>query len=365
MTNRAWYVLAAVILPVTIAFLSWRELAPTNARTLNVLSWPGYDEPELNQPFEQKYGVRINFKTYVGGDQMYALLTQSKGVYDAVVVDAEFVKKLNAIGKLSALNPADYDLSDYFAPFQKFELAFQDGTQYAIVVRWGSNGLVYNTKRFTEAEAATYATLFSEKAKGRVGIWDWYLPSMGVIAKSLGFKDAYSLTTDQFNQVHNELRRLRPQVAAFYGTLSEMTTALGNDQVWMIPAAGAWVAAVVQAQGKPVDWSVPKEGGIMWTEALTIPSDAPHPSLAEEYVRWMTTPEAQALLAMRRVGHNNVPNRKAYQLMSPELREELKILSDQDALDLIAQLSVRDLPTNQPESQWQSVWEQFKAGYPK
>jgi spermidine/putrescine transport system substrate-binding protein len=363
MKTRSWYLIASALV-ILIAIVAWQKFSPANERVINVLCWPGYDEPELNQPFEQKYNVKINFKTYVGGDQMYALLSQSKGVYDAAVVDAEYVVKLNAIGKLSVLDPANYDLSDYFPPFQHFVLAVQNGKQYAIVTRWGSNGLVYNTKYITESEANSYAVLFAEKMKGRVGIWDWYLPSMGVISKGLGFQDAYSLTPDQFSQLQDQLRRLRPQVAAIYGTLSEMTTALANEQAWIIPAAGAWVAAVLQGQNKPVDWSVPKEGGVMWTEALTIPADAPHPDLAKLYVQYMITPQAQALLAERQVGHNNVPNRKAYSLLTVEQRKELKILSDQDALDLIARLSVRQLPTNQTESQWQAAWEQFKAGYP-
>src|SRR4051812_19687411 len=70
-------------------------------KELNLLCWVGYDERDFLEPFEKKFGVKVNTKTYIGGDQMFALFTQSHGTYDAVVVDPEYVKKLHAAGRLA------------------------------------------------------------------------------------------------------------------------------------------------------------------------------------------------------------------------------------------------------------------------
>jgi len=163
--------------------------------------WTGYEEPGLLKPFEEKHNVKVNYKTFVGGDRMFALLTQSRGEYDVVTVDPEYIEKLHALGRLSELNPSDYDFSDYFKPFNKFPQSWIDGKLYAVVVEWGANAMVYNTKHFTSKEAQTYETLFGSKAQGRVGVWDWYLPIMGLMGKSLGFKDPFDIDDAEFQVV--------------------------------------------------------------------------------------------------------------------------------------------------------------------
>src|ERR1700710_414631 len=85
---------------------------------INVLIWGGYEDQSLIQPFEKKYGVKVNYKTFFGGDSMFALFTQSKGVYDVVVVDPEYIQKLYALGRLTPLDPAEFDMPSYFPYFQ-------------------------------------------------------------------------------------------------------------------------------------------------------------------------------------------------------------------------------------------------------
>lgn len=45
---------------------------------LNLLCWTGYEEPSMIEPFEKKFNVKVNYKTFAGADQMFALVTQSK-----------------------------------------------------------------------------------------------------------------------------------------------------------------------------------------------------------------------------------------------------------------------------------------------
>ena len=331
------------------------------AQTLNLLSWVGYEEPDFIGVFEKKYGVKVNYKTYVGGDQMFALLSQSKGQYDVSVVDPEYISKLQTIGKLAELNPNDFNFSDYYLYFKDFELARIGGKLYAVVIQFGSNGLVYNTDHVTADEANSYNILFHDKVKGRVGIWDWYVPSMGVISRAVGNGDAYNLTKDQFQKLKSGLRALRPHVRAIFATPPEMISSLANGETWIVPAAGEWVAGILQAQGKPIEWSVPKEGGIMWTETLVVAKDAPHPELAKKFIQWAQTPEAQALLTQRKAYKSNVPNRMAYALLSEAQRVQLHAATDADVLNLISRLSIRRLPQKQEEKVWQSAWEEFKA----
>ena len=41
-------------------------------KVLNMLSWPGHGDAGMVGPFEEKYGVKVKVKEYVGGDQLLA-----------------------------------------------------------------------------------------------------------------------------------------------------------------------------------------------------------------------------------------------------------------------------------------------------
>ena len=51
--------------------------ATGDGKVLRILSWAGYDEPEIIGPFEKEMGVKVEFKTYVGGEQMLQFFNQS------------------------------------------------------------------------------------------------------------------------------------------------------------------------------------------------------------------------------------------------------------------------------------------------
>ncbi|WP_142251423.1 spermidine/putrescine ABC transporter substrate-binding protein [Bradyrhizobium sp. UNPF46] len=327
---------------------------------LNVLIWGGYET--LLAPFEKQHGVKVNYKTFFGGDAMFALFTQSRGVYDVVVVDPEYIRKLYDLGRLSPLDGAGLDTSSYFPYFKTFPLSSIDGKLYAPVVEFGSLGLVYNTAHITEAEAGSYAILFDPKVKGRVGVWDWYLPIMGVLSRSLGNEHPYDINDAQFDALKGRLSELRPQVRAIAGSFPELMTALGNEDTWIVPGGAEWSALALKRQGKPFDWTIPKEGGVMWVDTLVLPNDAPHPETAKLFIKWMMAPEAQAALSQKPAYSSYVPNEKAYELMPSEHRKLLKWTTAAEIEAMVAKLAVRTLPVQQTEKTWQSAWEAFKAG---
>ena len=59
---------AVVIVGVLLA----QYFRQRDARVLNLLCWTGFDEPQILSVFEAKYGVKVQYKTFVGGDAMYS-----------------------------------------------------------------------------------------------------------------------------------------------------------------------------------------------------------------------------------------------------------------------------------------------------
>jgi spermidine/putrescine transport system substrate-binding protein len=328
---------------------------------INLLLWGGYEQPELIDAFARKYNVKINYKTFFGGDAMYSLFVQSKGVYDVVVVDPEYVAKLHALGRLRPFDPSELDMSDYVDAMRNFPLSSIDGKMYAPVIEFGALGLLYNTKRFEKTAVESYSVLSGDKVKGRVGVWDWYLPIMGIISRSLGNQKPYDLNDLQFTALKRRMMEFRPQVRAVHATFPDMMTSLASEDTWIVPGGAGWAANILQDQGKPYDWVIPKEGRILWADTLVIPNDAPHLETAKAFVKWMMTPEAQALLSSKKAYTSNVPNMKAYDLMSEAHKKALRVVTREDINAMLSTLAVRTLPVQQTEKVWQDVWGEFKA----
>ena len=167
-------------------------------QVLNYLSWPGNADPSIVGEFEKANNCKIRIKEYVGGDQMMAVVNQSPpGTFDVVLADAEYMHLLKKADFIEALDPADYPLKDFWPEFQKFPLHWFDDKLYGVMLDFGYLGISYNTKAFTPKEVSSYAVLWSEKAKGKVGFFDWYLPSMGCISLSNGNRPPFDLDAAQ------------------------------------------------------------------------------------------------------------------------------------------------------------------------
>src|SRR5271163_411542 len=150
MRKRRCLSILSFICLIAVGWLSVSCNKSASPKQLNLLAWAGYDERSMVEPFEKKFNAKINVKTFVGGDQMFALLTTSHATFDVVVVDPEYIVKLYRAGRLSQLNDADYDFANYFPPFRNFPLTRINGHLYAVLVRWGANGLVYNTEHLSQ-----------------------------------------------------------------------------------------------------------------------------------------------------------------------------------------------------------------------
>lgn len=358
--NKVWLAggaLAIIVCAVVGAF------SPARAtETLNFLCWAGVDDPSILEEFEKDTGIAVRPTTFVGGDAMYSMLAGSTKKYDVVMVGAEYMGKLSADGRLSTLDPADYDLSQYIPAFRNIPLCHVNGQMVAIPIEFGANGLAYNPNVITASEASSYAVLMSEKVKGKVGVWDRYLPIMGVLSRGLGNVAPYDISNEKFDELKKYLLNLRPQISVVAPDFSVLIASLAAGDTVIVPGGAAFFSTALKRQGTSMDWIAPKEGGTMWVDSLVIPNDAPNPGLAKRFLQWMCTPKAQALLANKKAFAASVPNSAAYPMINPELRTLLKTENGEEAQALANRLAVRTLPVQQSEQAWLSAWEEFKAG---
>nr|WP_244635825.1 spermidine/putrescine ABC transporter substrate-binding protein [Chthonobacter albigriseus] len=334
---------------------------------MNYLSWPGNADPYLVEAFEKENNCKIRIKEYVGGDQMLAVINQSPpGSFDVVLADAEYMHLLHEADFIEELDPADYPLQDYWPEFQKFPLHWFDDKLYGVMTDFGYLGLSYNTSIYKPEELSSYAAMWAEKAKGKVGFFDWYLPSMGCVSLSNGNRPPFDIDGDKFEALKEKLFSLKPQASGFY-TIADIFSSLTNGQAHLIPGIGEWITLGLRQSGVPVDTIIPEEGGLQWTESLSIVKGTPKKDLARKFIQYTASPQGQVLQATKVDNKKSIPSIAGWKLLNETMPKEAEILRLRlDAPNVMDEykakkIQFRQLPSQQSIEEWNDVWSEFKS----
>ncbi|MBD2459722.1 extracellular solute-binding protein [Oscillatoria sp. FACHB-1407] len=334
--------------------------SPAEEKILNVLAFSGYEEPGMLEPFEAATGIKVNLKIHDGSDdEMIALIkTSPAGTWDIMTPTSAYIPALAKEGVLMELNPSDYPLDSYLPPFDQWSTCFEGGKMYGLLNRFGYYGITYDSTKLQASEVESLDVLMDPKLQGKIALFDWFLPNMGVVAKWLGFNPPYQLTADQLAQVKEKLFALRPQVGLI-GSTAQTTQALASGDFW-VAIAGEFIQAGLAVEGKPFLASVPKEGGVTWDQAVIVLGNSPRPQNAVKFLQYVAGAEFQAKLAVARTYYSMVPNQDAAALLTNDQR---KLLNLEDVTNFqqkfLANLSPRERPDNIDE--WSAIWEEFKS----
>jgi spermidine/putrescine transport system substrate-binding protein len=341
--------------------------AAAQAAVVNMLAWQGHGGPEEVGPFEKEHGVRVRVTEYADGEQMLALATSATpGTYDVIMADAEYIEMLHKADLLERLDPADFPIDDFWPEFRRFESHWVEDELYAVMLRYGYIGMAYNTEQYSPSDMESYEILWDPKTTGRLGWWDWYLPSMGCISLHNGNRPPYDIDDAAFEAVKQRLFSLAPQGGRFL-QVEGVLSSLARGETWVIPGVGDWAALLLQKEGHPIKLAIPKSGGLQWTVSLSIAKGSGNPEMAKKYIQYATSPEGQIRAATLKSHAASIPNVEGWKLMAermPEWSDRLRHrLDGPNVMDELREgrIFLRDLPVQQGTADWKQAWDQFKT----
>ena len=223
-----------------------------------------------------------------------------------------------------------------------------------------------SAKAFSAKEVSSYAALWSEKAKGKVGLFDWYLPAMGSISLLNGNRPPFDLNKAQYDAMVKKLYSLKPQTAGFF-TIADIFSSLTNGRAQLVPGIGEWITLGLRMNGVPVDTIIPQEGGLQWTESLSIVKGTPKRDLARKFIQYTTSPEGQVRMATKPDNMKSIPSMAGWKLLNQTkpreadlLRMNLKAPNVMDEYKA-KKIAFRQLPSKQSIEDWNEVWSKFKS----
>ena len=314
---------------------------------LNVLSWCDHTDPALLRPFEQKYNVRIKVKAYDGTEMALKLLKKkSKGLprlmhllvalrtkvaldlidksqpgdWDVFVVDSIDVRRVVKRGLLAPLNENDFPWEDIFPEIRTPQLHHVDGKLYAVPEKFGYNAIAFNSKKADPADMRDTTVLWNPKYRGRIAVWDYYIPVIELVAIGLGIKPS-ELNQSHLPAIKEKLFKMK-ELSALVGDVDQVQTALETGKVDIIAAGGEFVVAGSRKKHPDLDWVLPNQGGVRWQQAIGVFAASEKKDLAVKFVQYVLSPEGQGRLATSSCYWAMPANSKAF--LTPEQKKILR-----------------------------------------
>ncbi len=326
--------------------------SPTFAQELNALVWCDHTDPALIAPFEEQFGVKVNLKEFEGTAAGLTILDQSQpGDWDVLVIDTVDVKRAVEAGHLAEIPGDALAIGDFFPELVMAENNMVDGKTYAVTEKFGYNTVAYDKTKVDPADMDDMATLTSGKYDGRIAIYDYYLPVLGLVALGQGVNTA-DLTAETLSTLKEPLFKLKAASKQVSDVVSSQT-ALATGEVDIIVGGGEWLTAVLMADNPNLDWTIPKQGGLRWAQSIGVVAGSTQPDLALEFVKYITGPEGQARLATSACYWGMPANAKAGDVLTPEQKAVLRW--DQQA-EFLGRAQLYPIPDAALDTAMQDLW---------
>lgn len=322
------------------------------AEDLNALIWCDHADPALLEPFEKAHDVRVNVKEYEGTAAGLTLLEQSRpGDWDVMVIDAVDVGRAVERGFLAPLPADQLPTADFFPEVVLADHTTIDGKTYAVTEKFGYNTLAFNKAKVDPADMDSLASLWSGKYDGRIAIYDYYLPVLGLVGIQAGVatKDLDATALEKLRAPLMALKGASKQVSDVVGS----QTALATGEVDVLIGGGEWLTAVLNAENPDLDWTIPQEGGLLWAQSIAMVEGTEKPELALEFIKYITSPEGQARLATSSCYWGMPVNRAAGDVLSADQKA---ILRWDDQAAYLARAQLYPVPDADTDAAMQDLW---------
>jgi spermidine/putrescine transport system substrate-binding protein len=266
------------------------------AAGLNALIWCDHADPALLKPFEDANNIRVNIKEFEGTGAGLAIVEQSQpGDWDVMVIDSIDVPRGVEKGLFEPLPEDKLPFSDLFPEVTMDASTKIDGKRYGITEKFGYNTIGFNNTKVDPADMQSMNSLIDAKYKGRIAIYDYYLPVIGMAALAIGKKTA-ELTEADLPAIKEVLLKMKAN-AKLVGEIVASQTALATGEVDILLGGGEFVTAGLAKENPAMDFSIPKEGAILWSQSLAMFAASKNKDMALKFIQYVMSPEGQARLA--------------------------------------------------------------------
>jgi spermidine/putrescine transport system substrate-binding protein len=339
--------------------------ASTSSKTVAWSNWPLYldtaEDDENSYPtlaaFEEESGLDVEYTEDINSnDEFFGKISpqleagQSTG-RDIVVLTDWMAARMISLGYVEELDMANIpNAENLISSYQ--DLAFDPGRKFSLPWQSGMTGIGYNPDKLGR-EITALDDLFQDDLKGRITMLSEMRDTMGLILLSMD-KSPEDHTFADYEAAIAKLQKLVDDgfVRAFTGNEYAADLASGN-----IGAAVGWSGDVVQLQADDpgMQFIIPAQGGMLWSDNLMVPKGAANKAGAEKVINHYYDPTVAAEVAAYVNYVTPIDGAKAaMEELDPELAENQLIFPEKSTLDQLHSFKPLD---EDEERQYQDLFQ--------
>ena len=304
--------ISALICSLVLTFGLFAGCQKSDKKTINVLNYGENIADGIIDEFEDKYNVKVNYKTFDDMETMYIEVASGKTNWDAILVADYMADRMIQEGLLQKINKdnipnlQEMNESDMGQPYDP-------DNDYTVPYMNGTIGIIYN-KDLVDDTVDSWDIMWNEKYKKQIFVLDAQRDAIGMALKKLG----YSLnTTDEkeLEEAKNLLIEQKPLVLKY-----------GADEVKDLMTSGeAAIAMIWSGEGltladenENLEYVIPKEGANYWLDSWAIPANANDKETAEAFINFVSGKDNAYKIA-EEIGYTT-PNKLAMEEQPEEVR---------------------------------------------
>jgi spermidine/putrescine transport system substrate-binding protein len=271
-------------------------LNPPPSGDLTISNWPLYIDKDTVGDFEKATGVSVKYIEDVNDNQEFfgkvqPLLAQGEsGGRSMFVVTDWMAGKMYDLGYLQNLDKSGIPNVEQNLVASLQSPSFDPNRDFSVPWQSGMTGII--VRKDLAPDVRSICDLFDPQYKGKVEMLTELRDTVPLVMKCDGV-DLNNVTKDDWLAAIDKIKQ-----AASSGQIRRFT---GNDYAGDLTRGDAvavigWSgdAVQLQADNSNIEWRMPTEGCMLWSDNMVIPVGAPNPTAAEAWMNYTYDPANQA-----------------------------------------------------------------------
>ena len=340
-----------ILFAAVVALTLWGCAEDRNS-ILKVYNWADYIDEELLGEFEDWYfeqtgeKVEIIYQTFDINETMLSKIELGHEDYDVVCPSDYIIERML---KNDLLLPIEKDFGktpnyiDLVSPyiiekFNQIEGYGKNANDYSVGYMWGTVGLIYNPKYVDREQTVTWDVLANPNYTGKLLMKDAFRDVYTTLLIALnkekieaGEIDIRELTFDASDE---SISLVEDYINTFRTNIGGWEADFGKEQMtkelaWLnLSWSGdaAWAIEEAAEIGVELEYSVPKDGSVVWFDGWVIPKYAKNIQAARYFINFMCKPE-NAIRNMDVIGYVST-------IGSPEVLESMSDEEEYEPIDI-------------------------------
>jgi spermidine/putrescine transport system substrate-binding protein len=263
---------------------------------VTISNWPLYIDKQTVPDFEKATGLSVKYIEDVNSNEeffakMDPLLKQGEsGGRSLFVVTDWMANKMHELGYLQNFDKSALPNFEKNLVSNLKEPSYDPKREFSAPWQSGMTGII--VRKDLAPEVKSICDLFDPRYKGKVEMLNELRDTVPLVMKCMGIDPTGASEADWMKAIDKikgatESGQIRRFTGNDYG--ADLTS---GNAVAVIGWSGD--AVQLQADNPNIEWRMPTEGCILWSDNMVIPVGSPNPTAAEEWINYVYEPKNEA-----------------------------------------------------------------------